>query len=112
MNNTIPSCKNWKNIYQVGKQYGQQSALQTENNELNNKIILDPGNEKNQQQDALFYAPGYKGFVTEMIDGAIQANITVLVISSRKSEFETGRDGQTREHAKLFKTIGAKYLVF
>lgn len=58
-------------------------------------------------------APGHKGFVPNMIGGASQADIAVLVISARKGEFETGfeRGGQTREHAMLVKTAGVKYLV-
>lgn len=58
-------------------------------------------------------APGHKGFVPNMIGGASQADIAVLVISARKGEFETGfeRGGQTREHAMLVKTAGVKYLI-
>lgn len=58
-------------------------------------------------------APGHKGFVPNMIGGASQADIAVLVISARKGEFETGfeRGGQTREHALLVKTAGVKYLI-
>lgn len=58
-------------------------------------------------------APGHRGFVPNMIGGASQADIAVLVISARKGEFETGfeRGGQTREHAMLVKTAGVKYLV-
>eukprot|EP01147_Barroeca_monosierra_P001164 gene1164-4382_t len=58
-------------------------------------------------------APGHKGFVPNMISGAAQADIGVLVISARKGEFETGfeRGGQTREHAMLAKTAGVKYLI-
>ncbi len=43
-----------------------------------------------------------------MIGGACQADLSVLVISARKGEFETGfeRGGQTREHAMLAKTLG------
>ena len=42
-----------------------------------------------------------------------QADVGVLVISSRKGEFETGfeRGGQTREHAQLAKTLGVAKLV-
>ncbi|KAF7819945.1 eukaryotic peptide chain release factor GTP-binding subunit ERF3A [Senna tora] len=59
-------------------------------------------------------APGHKSYVPNMISGASQADIGVLVISARKGEFETGyeRGGQTREHVQLAKTLGvAKLLV-
>ncbi|KAF9422015.1 hypothetical protein HW555_002235 [Spodoptera exigua] len=58
-------------------------------------------------------APGHKSFIPNMIGGAAQADLAVLVISARKGEFETGfdRGGQTREHAMLVKTAGVKYLV-
>lgn len=58
-------------------------------------------------------APGHKSFVPNMIAGAAQADVGVLVISARKGEFETGfeRGGQTREHAQLAKTLGVTKLV-
>ncbi len=58
-------------------------------------------------------APGHKNYVPNMIMGASQADVAVLVISARKGEFETGfdRGGQTREHAMLAKTLGVSYLV-
>lgn len=61
----------------------------------------------------LLDAPGHKGFVPNMIGGACQADLAILVISARKGEFETGfeRGGQTREHAMLAKTAGVKHLV-
>jgi peptide chain release factor subunit 3 len=58
-------------------------------------------------------APGHKNYVPNMIQGASQADIGVLVISARKGEFEAGfdRGGQSREHAMLAKTLGVSYLV-
>lgn len=58
-------------------------------------------------------APGHKNYVPNMIQGASQADVGVLVISARKGEFEAGfdRSGQTREHAMLAKTLGVSYLV-
>ena len=58
-------------------------------------------------------APGHKSYVHNMLEGASQADIGILVISARKGEFETGfdRGGQTREHALLAKTTGVKLLV-
>jgi len=58
-------------------------------------------------------APGHKSYVPNMISGASQADIGVLIISARKGEFETGfeRGGQTREHALLAKTLGVQNLI-
>jgi len=58
-------------------------------------------------------APGHKSFVPNMISGAAQADIAVLIISARKGEFEAGfdRGGQTREHAVLAKTLGVNQLI-
>ncbi|KAL8150687.1 hypothetical protein V2J09_020495 [Rumex salicifolius] len=58
-------------------------------------------------------APGHKSYVPNMISGASQADIGVLVISARKGEFETGyeKGGQTREHVMLAKTLGVSKLL-
>lgn len=58
-------------------------------------------------------APGHKSYVPNMISGASQADIGVLIISARKGEFETGfeRGGQTREHTLLAKTLGVDKLI-
>lgn len=58
-------------------------------------------------------APGHKTFVPSMISGAAQADVAILVISSRKGEFETGfeKGGQTREHIMLVKTAGVSKVI-
>jgi len=58
-------------------------------------------------------APGHRSYVPNMIGGASQADVAVLVISARRGEFETGfeRGGQTREHAMLARTAGVQHLV-
>jgi len=58
-------------------------------------------------------APGHKNYVPNMISGAAQADVGVLIISARKGEFETGfnRGGQTREHTMLAKTLGLKNII-
>lgn len=69
--------------------------------------------ETEKKRYTILDAPGHKNYVPNMIMGASQADIAVLVISARKGEFETGfdRGGQTREHAMLAKTLGVSYLV-
>jgi peptide chain release factor subunit 3 len=61
----------------------------------------------------LLDAPGHKSFVPNMIGGASQADVAILIISARKDEFETGfeRGGQTREHALLARTLGLNTLI-
>ena len=54
-------------------------------------------------------APGPKNYVPDMIGGAAQADVGVLVISARQGEFEG--QGQTREYATLAKTLGVKQVV-
>ncbi len=58
-------------------------------------------------------APGHKNYVPNMVVGAAQADVGVLIISARKGEFETGfeKGGQTREHAMLAKTLGVSTLI-
>lgn len=48
-----------------------------------------------------------------MITGAAQADCAVLVVAAKKDEFEAGisERGQTREHALLAYTIGAKQMI-
>jgi peptide chain release factor subunit 3 len=66
-----------------------------------------------QKRYTILDAPGHKNYVPNMIAGACQADVGVLVISARKGEFETGfeRGGQTREHALLAKTLGVRILI-
>ena len=69
--------------------------------------------ESEKKRYTILDAPGHKNYVPNMIAGACQADVGVLVISARKGEFETGfeRGGQTREHALLAKTLGVRLLV-
>uniref|UniRef100_A0A915L2T3 Tr-type G domain-containing protein n=1 Tax=Romanomermis culicivorax TaxID=13658 RepID=A0A915L2T3_ROMCU len=69
--------------------------------------------ETDRKHFTILDAPGHKSFVPNMIGGASQADLAVLVISARKGEFEAGLDrgGQTREHAMLVKTAGVRHLI-
>jgi len=69
--------------------------------------------ETEKRRYTILDAPGHKNYVPNMIGGAAQADIGVLIIAARKGEFETGfeRGGQTREHAQLAKTLGVAKLI-
>ncbi|KAH0536231.1 translation termination factor GTPase eRF3 [Glutinoglossum americanum] len=69
--------------------------------------------ETDKRRYTILDAPGHKTFVPNMIGGASQADVGILVISARKGEYETGfeKGGQTREHAVLAKTQGVNKLV-
>lgn len=57
-------------------------------------------------------APGHKQFIGEMIDAAFQADVGILVVSARTSEFESGfQGGQTKEHLLLLKSSGVEHLI-
>ncbi|XP_067623994.1 eukaryotic peptide chain release factor GTP-binding subunit ERF3A isoform X1 [Eurosta solidaginis] len=91
-------------------------ALDTNQEERDKGKTVEVGRaffETERKHFTILDAPGHKSFVPNMIGGAAQADLAVLVISARKGEFETGfdRGGQTREHAMLAKTAGVKHLV-
>ncbi|KAK3492849.1 putative translation release factor erf3 [Neurospora hispaniola] len=69
--------------------------------------------ETGKRKYSILDAPGHKTYVPNMIGGASQADVGILVISARKGEYETGfeKGGQTREHAMLAKTQGVNKLV-
>ncbi|GLT87716.1 hypothetical protein SLE2022_057820 [Rubroshorea leprosula] len=73
--------------------------------------IMDT-NEEERIKVYHFGCTGHKSYVPNMISGAAQADIGVLVISDSKGEFETGdeRGGQTHEHVQFAKTLGVSKL--
>uniref|UniRef100_A0A8C2YXH5 G1 to S phase transition 1 n=1 Tax=Cyclopterus lumpus TaxID=8103 RepID=A0A8C2YXH5_CYCLU len=91
-------------------------ALDTNQEERDKGKTVEVGRayfETEKKHFTILDAPGHKSFVPNMIGGASQADMAVLVISARKGEFETGfeKGGQTREHAMLAKTAGVKHLI-
>jgi len=90
--------------------------MDTSEEERQKGITVEVGRaqfETDKNRYTILDAPGHKNYVPNMISGAAQADVGVLVISARKGEFETGfeKGGQTREHALLAKTLGVRALV-
>lgn len=90
--------------------------LDTTDEERTKGITVEVGRatfETKNRRFTILDAPGHKNYVPNMIAGAAQADVGVLVISARKGEFETGfeKGGQTREHALLAKTLGVRVLI-
>lgn len=69
--------------------------------------------ETQRKRFTILDCPGHKNFVQAMLGGASQADVASLVISAKMGEFESGfeREGQTREHAMLARSLGANYVV-
>ena len=59
-------------------------------------------------------APGHADFVPNMIAGAAQADIAILLVSAVESEYTAGfasGKGQTREHALLVRSFGISQII-
>ena len=91
-------------------------VMDTNKEERNDGKTIEVGRayfETEKRRYTILDAPGHKMYVSEMIGGASQADVGILVISARKGEYETGfeKGGQTREHSLLAKTQGVSKMI-
>ncbi|KAL5106011.1 HBS1-like protein [Taenia crassiceps] len=70
--------------------------------------------ETHSKKVVLLDAPGHRDFVPQVIGGAAQADVALLVVNATSGEFETGMElsgGQTQEHARLARLLGVSRLI-
>lgn len=96
------------NCYSFIQDIGEEEMRRGKTHEVSSSYF-----ETESKRITILDAPGHKAFVPEMIGGATQADVAVLVISARTGEFETGFDknGQTKEHVLLVSVCGVKSMI-
>ena len=83
-------------------------ALRTREKEVLPSILLSRNLKPTKYFYTLIDAPGHRDFIKNMITGASEADVAILVVSTKSGETEAATDpgGQAREHAFLSRTLG------
>jgi peptide chain release factor subunit 3 len=100
----------------ITKQYGDESTMCLDmGNELIKKKTVDVGKaffSIDGKQFTILDAPGHRNYIPNMIDGLVQADLGILIVSAKKNEFEAGFEkGTTKEHLILAKAMGLRSII-
>jgi len=112
---TIAKYADESNKLGAGETFKFAWVLDTLKEERERGVTIDLRFEKFETEKVFFTiidAPGHRDFIKNMITGTSQADAAILVVSSKKGEFEVGvgPGGQSREHAYLARTLGVAQL--
>ena len=91
-------------------------VLDSIKDERDRGITIDLAFQKFETQKyfyTLIDAPGHRDFIKNMITGASEADVAILVVSLKPGETEAATEpgGQAREHAFLARTLGVGQMV-
>jgi len=105
-----------RKLKEIAKEYKKETfefafVMDTVKEERERGVTIDIMHkpfETNRWFFTIIDCPGHRDFVKNMITGAAQADVAILVVSAKEGE---GVQEQTREHAWLLKVLGINQLI-